>query len=51
MGTSFAFISPVPRGIGLLLAGAMSHELFLASFSFPHSFYVSFAEPVWFVFF
>ena len=46
MGTSFASIWLVLTGGSLLLARAISHELFLASFSFPHSFYVSFAE--WF---
>lgn len=46
MGTSFASIWLVLTGSSLLLARAISHELFLASFSFPHSFYVSFTE--WF---
>lgn len=50
-GTRFAFIQLVLTGSRLLLARAIARELFLASFSFPHSFYVSFAESFCWVLF
>lgn len=47
VGMSFALMDWfVLTGSSLLPARAVSHGVFLASFSFPHSFYVSLAEWV-----